>query len=172
MEEHGAERLRRLKADPPTEGAFAKLATEVPKLELIYPDETYTEKRSFGGTERTAHAISYGGGHTLSDAFLWLPEERILFAGDLVVNGTHPWVGDGDVNAWPWILERMAELGPETIVPGHGPVAGPEAIDFMLGYLRDLSAASPGTELPERYGLLANPNGWTRNLEAVAQQRV
>jgi cyclase len=172
MEEHGAERLRQLKADPPTEGPFAELATEVPKLELIYPDETYAEERSFGGTERTAHAISYGGGHTLSDAFLWLPEEKILFAGDLVVNGTHPWVGDGDVNAWPWILERMAELGPETIVPGHGPVAGPEAIDFMLGYLRDLSDASPGSDVPERYGLLANPNGWTRNLEAVAQQRV
>jgi hypothetical protein len=88
------------------------------------------------------------------------------------VNGTHPWVGDGDVNAWPWILERMAELGPETIVPGHGPVAGPEAIDFMLGYLRDLSGAGPESDVPERYGLLANPDGWTRNLESVARQRV
>jgi cyclase len=173
MEERGAERLRQLKAEPPTEGPFADLAaTEVPKLELIYPDETYAEARSFTGIQRTAHAISYGGGHTLSDAFLWLPEEKILFAGDLVVNGTHPWVGDGDVGAWPGILDRMAELGPETIVPGHGPVAGIEAIDFMLGYLHDLSRAGPGSEMPERYGLLANSNGWTRNVEALAAQRV
>jgi cyclase len=173
MEERGAERLRALKADPPTEGPFADLAaTEVPKLELIYPDETYTEERSFSSTERTVHAISYGGGHTLSDAFLWLREERILFAGDLVVNETHPWVGDGNVQAWPGILERMAELSPETIVPGHGPVAGRETIDFMLAYLHDLSRAVPGSEMPDRYASLANPNGWARNVESLAAQRV
>jgi glyoxylase-like metal-dependent hydrolase (beta-lactamase superfamily II) len=173
MEERGAERLRALKADPPTEGPFAELAaTEVPKLELIYPDETYADERSFTGTERTAHAISYGGGHTLTDAFLWLPEEKILFAGDLVVYGTHPWVGDGDVGAWPGILERMGKLGPETIVPGHGPVAGPDAIDFMLGYLHDLSRAESGSEMPDRYASLANPNGWARNVESLAAQRV
>jgi glyoxylase-like metal-dependent hydrolase (beta-lactamase superfamily II) len=173
MEERGAERLRQLKADPPTEGPFAELAaTEVPKLELIYPDETFAAERSFTGAERTVQAISYGGGHTLSDAFLWLGDEKILFAADLVVNGTHPWVGDGDVQAWPGILERIAELGPETIVPGHGPVAGPEAIDFVLGYLHDVSRADPGSAMPDRYTALANPNGWTRNVEALAAQRV
>jgi glyoxylase-like metal-dependent hydrolase (beta-lactamase superfamily II) len=173
MEERAAERLRQLKADPPSDGPFAELAaTEIPRLELIYPDETFAAERSFVGEQRSAQAISYGGGHTLSDAFLWLGEEKILFAADLVVNGTHPWVGDGDVRAWPGILERIAELGPETIVPGHGPVAGPDAIDFMLGYLQDLSRADPGSPAPDRYASLANPNGWTRNVEAAAAQRV
>ena len=173
MEERGAERLRQLKADPPTEGPFAELAeTEVPRLELIYPDETFAAERSFVGAERTPQAISYGGGHTLSDAFLWLGEQKLLFAADLVVSETHPWVGDGDVRAWPGILERIAELGPETIVPGHGPVAGPEAIDFMLRYLYDVSRADPGSPMPDRYASLANAHGWTRNVEALAAQRV
>jgi cyclase len=173
MEERGDERLRQLKADPPTEGPFAELAaTEVPRLELIYPDETFADERSLVGTERQAQAITYGGGHTLSDAFLWLGEEKILFAADLVVNETHLWVGDGDVGAWPGILERISELGPETIVPGHGPVAGPDAIDFMLGYLHELSRAEPGSPMPDRYASLADPNGWTRNVEALAAQRV
>lgn len=169
MEERGAERLRQLKAEPPTEGPFAELAeTEVPRLELIYPDETFAAERSFIGAERTAQAISYGGGHTLSDAFLWLGEQKILFAADLVVSETHPWVGDGDVRAWPGILERIAELGPETIVPGHGPVTGPDAIDFMLRYLYDVSRADPGSPMPDRYASLGNANGWTRNVAALA----
>lgn len=172
MEERGAERLRQLKAEPPTEGPFAELAeVEVPRLELIYPDETFAGERSFIGAERTAQAISYGGGHTLSDAFLWLGEAKILFAADLVVYETHPWVGDGDVRAWPGILERIAELGPETIVPGHGPVAGPDAIDFMLRYLHDLAAADSGAPMPERYASLGNTSGWTRNVDAIAAQR-
>jgi cyclase len=173
MEERGAERLLQLKAEPPTTGPFAELAqTEVPRLELIYPDETFAAERSFIGSERTVQAISHGGGHTLSDAFLWLAEEKILFAADLVVSETHPWVGDGDLRAWPGILERIAELGPETIVPGHGPVSGPDAIDFMLGYLHDVSGAEPGAPVPDRYASLGNPNGWMRNVDALAAERV
>jgi len=172
MEERGAPRLRELKASPPTSGPFAELAkTELLQIELIYPDETFRAERSFLGEERSAQAISYGGGHTLSDAFLWLGEEKLLFAGDLVVCETHPWVGDGDVDAWPGILERIAELGPETIVPGHGPVAGPEALDFMRGYLDALTRAKPGASVPQRYESLAHADGWQRNLDAVAARR-
>jgi cyclase len=172
MEERGAPRLRELKANPPTTGPFAELANaELLQIELIYPDETFRAERSFLGAERSAQAISYGGGHTLSDAFLWLAEERLLFAGDLVVFETHPWVGDGDVDAWPGIIDRIAELGPETVVPGHGPVAGPESLDFMLGYLNALARAEPGAPVPRRYESLAHPDGWQRNLDAVAASR-
>jgi glyoxylase-like metal-dependent hydrolase (beta-lactamase superfamily II) len=121
IRERTAQRLAELKATPAEDFAdtpFVELArTELPTLELRVPDETFVEARDFG----RATAITYGGGHTLSDAFLWLPEERILFSADLVVVGDHPWICDGDPIAWPGILERMAALRPDSGVPGHGP---------------------------------------------------
>jgi cyclase len=152
MRERTAARLAEMKAKPPAEFAetpFAELAeTEIPTLELHHPDETFDTDRLFSGPKRSARVLTYGGGHTLSDAVLWLEQERVLFAADLVVVGTHPWVGDGDIDAWPGILERMADLRPEKIVPGHGPLAGPEAIALMLEYLEALRQAAPWRSEP------------------------
>lgn len=166
MRERTAARLAQMKATPPAEFAetpFAELAeTEIPTLELHHPDETFDTDRLFSGPARSARVLTYGGGHTLSDAVLWLEQERVLFAADLVVVRAHPWVGDGDIDAWPGILERMADLRPEKIVPGHGPVAGPEAIALMLDYLEALRRAAPGDSNP--FPQLPSPEMWERNL--------
>jgi cyclase len=169
MRERTAARLAEVKATPVEEfagTAFEQIAgTELQTLELHFPDETFDDERVFSGPKRTAHTITYGGGHTLSDACLWLPQEKVLFAAGLVVVDTHPWVGDADVDAWPGILERLAELEPKKIVPGHGPVAGPDAIDFMLRYLDALSNAKAGGANP--FPELPSPEMWERNLAAV-----
>jgi cyclase len=170
MRERTAPRIAAMKARPLEEfdgTPFAEIArTELEALELRLPDETFDEERTFTGKKRTAQALTYGGGHTLSDGVLWLPAEKILFAADLVVVDSHGWVGDGDVRAWPGILERLAELAPETVVPGHGPVAGPEAIGFMLRYLDAVTNAEPGA--PNPFPDLALADGWEGNLGALA----
>lgn len=168
--ERTAQRLAELKAAPPEDldgTPFAELArTELPTLELRHPDETFDAERTFSGSARSAQAITYGGGHTLSDAFLWLADERIVFAADLVFANGQPWVGDGDIDQWPVILQRIVELQPERIVPGHGPVTGPEIIDVMLRYLDALKNAAPGD--PNPFPELAFPEMWERNLQALA----
>ena len=174
MRERTAQRIEALKARPLEDfdgTPFAEIArAELEALELRLPDETFDDERTFAaGNERAAQVLTYGGGHTLSDGVLWLPSEKILFAADLVVVDSHGWVGDGDVGAWPGILERLAELRPETIVPGHGPVAGPEAIDFMLRYLDAVTAAQPGA--PNPFPDLAFAEGWEQNLQALAATR-
>jgi glyoxylase-like metal-dependent hydrolase (beta-lactamase superfamily II) len=170
MRERTAPRIEAMKARPLEEfdgTPFAEIArTELQALELRLPDETFDDERTFAGKKRTTQALTYGGGHTLSDGVLWLPGEKILFAADLVVVGSHCWVGDGDIAAWPRILERLAGHGPETIVPGHGPVAGPEAIDFMLRYLDAVTNAETGA--PNPFPDLALADGWEGNLEALS----
>jgi cyclase len=163
MRERTAARLAALKATPLDELAdtpFAEIArTELPALDLRHPDETFEADRAFG----RATALTYGGGHTLSDAVLWIEDVRVLFAADLVVEG-HPWIGDGVPQAWPGILDRLADLRPEKIVQGHGPVAGPEAIDFVRAYLEAFNNAKPGD--PNPYPELPWPEMWERNLQA------
>jgi cyclase len=70
--------------------------------------------------------------HTTNDSLIWLPERSVLFAGDLAFSGGTPFLLMGSVEGAIEVLEHV--LRP--LVPGHGPVSGPEVIDEMLGYLR------------------------------------
>jgi cyclase len=75
--------------------------------------------------------------HTTNDSIVWIPERGVLFCGDLLFNGGTPFLLQGSIAGAITVLEEViAPLGAETIVPGHGPVAGPELIDTVLGYLR------------------------------------
>ena len=74
--------------------------------------------------------------HTTNDSVVWIPERRVLFSGDLVFNGGTPFLVQGSVSGAIVALERLRDLGAETIVPGHGEVCGPDAIDTVLGYVR------------------------------------
>lgn len=74
--------------------------------------------------------------HTTNDSYLWIPERRLLFSGDVIFNGGTPFLVQGSVSGALVALEQLAALGAETIVPGHGPVSGPDVIDRVVGYLR------------------------------------
>nr|BFE80945.1 hypothetical protein GCM10020093_035460 [Planobispora longispora] len=74
--------------------------------------------------------------HTTNDSIVWIPERRVLFSGDLVFNGGTPFVLMGSVPGALRVLDDLEALGPQTIVPGHGGVCGPGAIDRVRGYLR------------------------------------
>jgi cyclase len=74
--------------------------------------------------------------HTTNDSILWIPEHGILFAGDLIFNGGTPFLLLGSIEGAADVLENVIRpLGARTIVPGHGPVCGPEVIDDVLDYL-------------------------------------
>ena len=61
----------------------------------------------------------------------------MVFTGDLLFNGGTPFALMGSISGWIEVLESVLRpLGARTLVPGHGPVCGPEVIDDMLAYLR------------------------------------
>jgi cyclase len=61
----------------------------------------------------------------------------VVFAGDLLFNGGTPFALMGSISGWIEVLETvLGPLGARTLVPGHGPVCGPEVIDDVLAYLR------------------------------------
>lgn len=74
--------------------------------------------------------------HTDNDAVVWLPERKVLFSGDLLFRGVTPFVVQGSVGGMLETLAALEELGAETIVPGHGPVSGPEVFGEVARYLR------------------------------------
>ena len=109
-----------------------------PILEVRPPDLVFAERMAFHGAERSAELIAFEMGHCPSDAVLFLPEEGIVFMGDLLFVDHHPWIGAGDPDSLREILRQVAELNPSTVVPGHGPVAGPQSLEQMSGYVAAL----------------------------------
>jgi cyclase len=119
-----------------------------PQLQLIWPDTdfghapvtpptaTYEDALTLhvGGTE--VRLIHPGIAHSCGDTVVWLPEQRIMFAGDLVFNGSTPFVMFGSLSGSLRALDLLRELDAEIVVPGHGPVCGPEAFDATERYLR------------------------------------
>jgi glyoxylase-like metal-dependent hydrolase (beta-lactamase superfamily II) len=117
---------------------YRALEQALPTIELTLPNVTFTERMTFHGTQRAAELITYGGAHSLSDAFLYLPEDKIMFAGDIVQVQTHPSMSDGNPEQWDVILKQVAMLDIERIVPGHGPLGGREDLDLTRQYIHDL----------------------------------
>lgn len=64
--------------------------------------------------------MQLGRGHTKGDTVVWLPQDGVLFSGDLVEYETTPYAGDAYFDDWPATLDAIAALGPAKLVPGRG----------------------------------------------------
>jgi cyclase len=90
---------------------------------LVYqpPTLTFTDKLDIDIGNREVQVKHLGRGNTPGDAVVYLPKEKILVAGDLLVYPI-PYTYDGYPAEWIETLQKMAQLDVQTIVPGHGPV--------------------------------------------------
>ncbi len=71
--------------------------------------------------------------HTGGDLVAWLPEERVLFCGDLLFVGLTPLVFAGSVDGALRSLDWIDSFGPDVVVPGHGPLATASDLPTVLG---------------------------------------
>ena len=109
-----------------------------PQLELRLPDHTFTDKMEFKGTKRTVEFVTYGGGHTDSDAFLHLPAERIIFTGDLLATKFQPGMSSSHPQEWLKILAKIKALNPIQLMPGHGELATLADVELIEQYINEL----------------------------------
>lgn len=87
---------------------------------------------------REIQVLHLGRAHTGGDVVVFLPQERVVFTGDLIGPGLS-YMGDGYVDEWPAALEALRALEFDVLLPGHGdPVRGKERITHFQAYLTDL----------------------------------
>ena len=115
-----------------------KIIDTFPRLELRLPDHTFTDRLEFKGPKRTVEFITFGGGHTDSDALLHLPAERIIFTGDLLVVKNHPGLSSSHPREWLGILAKIKALDPIQLVPGHGELGTLADVTLIERYLNEL----------------------------------
>jgi len=148
------------------------LLEEVVELKLVYPTERFEAELALPGG-LGARLLNWGAGHTESDTVLYLAKSRILFAGDLVVAGTHPNLTSGDPEHWLTVLKKIEELRPERIVPGHGPLSTADQLSVMKDYLStiiELAHVAGEPEMPQRFRSWTEPDQFVGNL-AYARAR-
>jgi glyoxylase-like metal-dependent hydrolase (beta-lactamase superfamily II) len=111
----------------------------VPGTATVLPDIDVKEGLTLIRGERRIEVRHLGNGHTLADLVVWLPKERIVSTGDLVV-WPIPLVGSDQshVRDWPGTLDAVIALQPAMLVPGHGPV---ERNTDYARQMRDLFAS-------------------------------
>lgn len=97
------------------------VATEFTGLVPVLPNLTFERELNLDLGNREVQIKFLGRGNTAGDAVAFLPKEKILIAGDLVVH-PGPYMGSGFPTEWSKTLKKMIELNPQIIVPGHGEI--------------------------------------------------
>ncbi len=82
-----------------------------------------------------ARVLMLGPAHTQGDSVVFVPDEGVLYAGDLLFIGGTPITWAGPVSNWITACDRMLALEPEIVVPGHGPVVVADDINRVRDYL-------------------------------------
>jgi glyoxylase-like metal-dependent hydrolase (beta-lactamase superfamily II) len=95
-------------------------------------------KLSIGGVEFFISRV--GPAHAPEDLMVYVPSEKVLFAGDLVFRGRIPFVGNADSKGWLSALDSIEKLNPAIVIPGHGNYSDRPVQDiaFTRGYLKYL----------------------------------
>ncbi len=88
--------------------------------EMVAPDVTLTRDLDIHLGGITLQVRHFCKAHTPGDVILWIPERRILFSGDIVFDGRIPFLGSGNSRGWLVCLEKILELDPDVLLPGHG----------------------------------------------------
>lgn len=116
-------------------GRFPRLFRNVESVPagLTWPTITFTGKMTLWLGKLEVQLLQLGRGHTKGDTVVWLPQDKVLFSGDLVEFDATPYAGDAYFQDWPQTLDNIAKLGAEALVPGRGPaLQGREQVEAGL----------------------------------------
>lgn len=109
------------------------------EFRLTLPQATFNDRMTLMYGGKTIELIYAGGSaHTGGDIFVWLPDEKVLFAGDLLYKGRLPLLNDGDSRGAAAAVEGMLATGARVFVPGHGELADAKDAAAYRGFLEAL----------------------------------
>lgn len=140
--------VERGEADMKSEiGRFPRLFRAVESIPgLTWPTLTFKGEMTLWLGKLEVKILQLGRGHTKGDTVVWLPQQKILFSGDLVEYDATPYTGDAYLTDWPRTLDNIAALQPEQLVPGRGAaLKTPAQVQAGLAGTRDFVTSMFGT---------------------------
>ena len=115
-------------------GRFPRLFRAVESVPgLTWPTVVFEKRLTLWMGNLQVELLQLGRGHTKGDTVVWLPQDRVLFSGDLVEYEATPYTGDAYLTDWPATLDAIEALNPAKLVPGRGAaLTTPEAVRAAL----------------------------------------
>jgi glyoxylase-like metal-dependent hydrolase (beta-lactamase superfamily II) len=90
---------------------------------------------------RKVMLYNFGWGHTRGDTFVYLPREKVLCTGDVVLNGPFITTSDANIANWPKVIRAAEKLDVKYVLPGHGPAGGKDLLEGQAQFLLELYKA-------------------------------
>jgi glyoxylase-like metal-dependent hydrolase (beta-lactamase superfamily II) len=104
------------------------------------PTTTFETELTRQVGSKTVKIMHVGPAHSPGDALVHVPEDKVVFTGDILFIEGHPIMWEGPVSNWIGACDRIMAMDVETVVPGHGPITdkkGVRAVRDYLTYVRD-----------------------------------
>ncbi|MGB8955739.1 MAG: MBL fold metallo-hydrolase [Tumebacillaceae bacterium] len=141
-------------------------------IEIKLPTVTFDDHLTLHGSQRSVELFCYGGGHTPSDAILYIPDAKVILAADLLHVGYHvPFVYPEE---FVDNLEKVLLLDADTYVPGHGHVGTRADVLATQAYIRHLlervetfTGDPAEVIIPEPYAEWEAPGIYSNNLKKL-----
>jgi cyclase len=130
------------------------------------PSVLFSKDLIFDDGKHRVELMHLGVAHTHGDAVAWLPKERILFTGDVCVNGPYNYVGDGDTGQWVETLEAARKLGAKIVCTGHGPRSVATVLDDQQAFFK-LLREEVGAIMTKSPAQQANAERAKANIESI-----
>ncbi|MGH2588546.1 MAG: MBL fold metallo-hydrolase [Dehalococcoidia bacterium] len=108
---------------------------EIAQSQTRLPTVTFADQMNLFLGERRVQLTHLGTAHTVDDVLVYLPAEKVLFAGDVAFHYVTPLAFEGHISGWIRVLDAIERMDVETIVPGHGPVGDKSDLREMRDYL-------------------------------------
>lgn len=115
-------------------------AFDFPLASAVLPNRTFADRCTLTVGEKRVELFEAGPAHTRGDAYVYLPDDRVVFTGDLVFKNAHPIAWQGPVSRWIAACRAIADLDVETVVPGHGPVTDKSGLEETIDYFEHLTS--------------------------------
>lgn len=106
----------------------------------IPPTRTFERRLDINVGSKDVHLIQVGPAHTEGDMLVYVPENRVLFAGDILFIGGTPIMWAGPASNWIKACDMILEMDLDAIVPGHGPITDKTGVAAVKGYWEYLYA--------------------------------
>jgi cyclase len=154
-----------------------EIEASLPKLHLVLPHQTFHDKITLYGSKRSAELFTLGGGHSYCDAVLYIPEEKVIFIGDLLFVDVHPtFFDESNPKNWLHILKKIEEMDIEFAVPGHGSVGTKKNISNLIEYMNEIITVANTTKyidqmkIPDKYQHWSAPENYQQSLKKLQEK--
>jgi glyoxylase-like metal-dependent hydrolase (beta-lactamase superfamily II) len=109
-------------------------------IDLPPATDTFEGRLDLKVGSKTIHLVDAGPAHTASDILAYIPEDRVVYTGDLLFVGGHPAIWSGPVKNWVKACDLILGWDVDIVVPGHGPISDKAQVREFRGYLEWIEA--------------------------------